>query len=78
MTTKERLHLLIDGLSEDEASELLHFAEEHTGAAYLCPYCGNSEHILNEETQRALTDAEAGVGVTKHRDASSFFAKLGL
>lgn len=78
MTTKERLHLLIDGLSEDEASELLHFAEEHTGAAYACPHCGNSEHSPNEETERALADAESGVGVTKHGDASSFFARLGL
>jgi len=78
MTTKERLHLLVDALSEDEASDLLHFAEEHTGGLYECPHCGQSEHVLNEETERALRDADAGIGVTRYPDASSFFARLGL
>lgn len=78
MTTKERLHVLVDALSEDEATDLLHFAEEHAGGSYLCPDCGEPRHIPNEETERALRDAEAGIGVSRHADASSFFAKLGL
>ncbi|HEX6371553.1 MAG TPA: hypothetical protein VF006_21720 [Longimicrobium sp.] len=78
MTTKERLHLLVDALSEDEASNLLHFVEEHTGGSYLCPHCGEPGHVPNEETERALRDAEAGIGISRHTDASSFFARLGL
>jgi hypothetical protein len=78
MTTKERLHLLVDALNDEEASDLLHFAEEHTGGSYECPHCGEAGHVLNEETERALSDAEAGIGVSHHADASSFFARLGL
>lgn len=78
MTTKERLHLLVDALSDDEASDLLHYAEEHAGGSYECPHCGAPEHQLNEETERALRDADAGVGITRHGSASSLFESLGL
>jgi hypothetical protein len=78
MTTKERLYVLVDALSEDEASDLLHFAEEHAGASYECPHCGESGHVPNEETGRALRDAEAGIGISRHDDASGFFARPGL
>jgi uncharacterized protein (UPF0212 family) len=78
MTTKERLHILVDALNEDEASDLLHYAEVHAGGSYQCPHCGASEHPLNEETERALRDADAGVGITRHGDASSLFKSLGL
>ena len=78
MTTKERLHLLIEALSDDEAAELLHFAEEHTGGTYVCPHCGESEHGPNAETERALRDAEAGVGLTRHGSASELFDRLGI
>jgi hypothetical protein len=37
MTTKERLHRLIDALTEAEAVDLLHFAEEHAGRLYQLP-----------------------------------------
>lgn len=78
MTTKERLHVLVDALSEAEAAELLHYAEQHTGGTYVCPHCGKSEHVLNEETERALRDADAGVGVTRHRNPSELFENLGI
>ena len=78
MTTKERLHLLVDALSETEAAELLHYAEEHTGGTYVCPLCGKSEHVPNEETERALREADTGVGITRSRDASELFEKLGI
>jgi hypothetical protein len=78
MTTKEHLHLLVDALSEDEASDLLRYTEEHAGASHTCPHCGRTEHVLNEETERALRDAEAKVGLIRHRSVSDLFTKLGL
>lgn len=78
MTTKERLHLIVDALSEDEASDLLRFAEEHAGGSYLCPDCGEPGHVFNEETERALREADAGLGVTRHPNPSSLFTRLGL
>ena len=78
MTTKERLHLLVDALNEDEASDLLHYAEEHAGGSYVCPHCGESDHVPNAETEQALRDAEAGVGITRHSNPSELFKALGL
>lgn len=78
MTTKERLHSIIETLSEKEASDLLHYAEEHAGGSYACPDCGSAQHVPNEETERALAAADAGIGVTRHNDTSSFFKSLGL
>lgn len=77
MTTKERLHLLVDALSEDEASDLLHYAEEHAGGSYACPIAVRRS-TCRTKRPRALRDAESGAGVTRHGDAASFFEKLGL
>lgn len=78
MTTRERLHVLVDSLTDSEVAELLHFAEEHAGGSYVCPHCGALEHVPNEETEQALRDSEAGVGVTRHANASELFKSLGL
>ncbi|MGI9182592.1 MAG: hypothetical protein ACR2H9_19110 [Longimicrobiaceae bacterium] len=78
MDVKERLHRLIDALPEEKAAEAEHMLRllHEEDDEYICPHCGTSEHVLNDETMQALKESRAGIGLTRADDLEELFRKL--
>lgn len=82
MTTKERLHRLVEELPEELTARAEHMLRllrsDEAEDGYVCPHCGEREHVLNAETIRALEESRAGIGVTTYRNADELFRDLGI
>ena len=78
MDVKERLHRLIDELPEEKAAQAEHVLRLLHGEDddYICPHCGKSEHVLNEETMQALRESRAGISLTRADDLEDLLRKL--
>jgi hypothetical protein len=82
MTSRERLHRLIDELPEQLTAKAEHvlrlLRDEEPEQEYVCPHCGQREHVLNEETIQALEDSKDPRNWIHGADTEDLFRKLGI